>query len=372
MTRIHIVGMPQSDVSRAVEYDAYQMKIHRLARMMQLQNIPMFLYAGSGTDDETKDRVTDVPIVDKADRQSWWGVDTWPRETVFNEYDSSKRHWTDMNTEAAAEIADRWEPGDILGVIAGTCQEQIGVELKEIYGISAPIVEWGIGYPGILRESYKVFESYAWRHHVAGLHHDDNLKWYDEVIPNAYDAEDFITRSAGWGSTPQDSASGPLVFMARMIDRKGLNVVRAIAATGRYDIVTCGQGDERVEGAEHRGLVTGQAKKELLHSALAVLSPTTYLGPFEGVSVESLMAGTPAITTDWGVYPETIHPSYRATTLQEFVVAIEKARVADRQKLQAAARKRFGLPAVSKQYSDYFRKISALSQGIGWDYVEGV
>lgn len=370
--RVHIPSLPHTDVSRDWEHCAYTMKIHRLARMMDRQGIPMFLYAGPGTDDETKARVTDVPVVSLEGRQKWWGWQTWPRDVIFNEYDPSARHWTEMNKAAAAEIADRWQPGDLLGIIAGQCQEQIAVELTTRLGYRPAAIEWGIGYSGILKDSYKVFESHAWRHHLAGIHHDDNLKWYDAVIPNSYDKADFIPRYDNWADAVCEGGyDGPLVFMARMTERKGLGVVRAIAATGKYQVITCGQGDERVEGAEHRGLVTGQAKKELLTEALAVLSPTTYLGPFEGISVEAMMAGTPAITTDWGCYSETIPERYRATTLQEFIDAIELARTADCYQLQRATQSRFGLDTVGKQYADYFRKISALSQGAGW-YSSGI
>lgn len=360
--RLHIVGLPHTDVSRDWEHCAYTMKIHRLIRMMDQENIDVFLYAGTGTDAETEARVAeDVPLVGTLDRQEWWGADYWPKDRIFNEYDSEKRHWQEMNSGAAAEIADRWQPGDILGIIAGRCQEQIAVELSKRLRYHPPVVEWGIGYPGVLQDSYKVFESAAWRHYVAGIHHDDNLKWYDTVIPNAYDEADFIKH------TPSRAKfNGPLVFMARMTERKGLGVVRAIAATGKYQVITCGQGDERVEGAEHWGLVTGESKKELLNSALAVLSPTIYLGPFEGVSIEAQFAGTPAITSDWGCYSETIPDPYRATNLQEFMACIELARTENRYELQNATRRRFGLETVGRQYADYFRKISDLSLGVGW------
>ena len=85
MTRIHIPALPHADISRDWEFCAYSMKIHRLARMMSIQGVPMFLYAGDGTDIETRDRVTeDIPVVTVADRQRWWGCDTWPIDKVFN------------------------------------------------------------------------------------------------------------------------------------------------------------------------------------------------------------------------------------------------------------------------------------------------
>lgn len=362
--RIHIVGLPHTSVSRSWEHCAYTMKIHRLARMMKMYNIEMYLYADHRTDSETRDNVAeDVPIVDPIQRTRWWGTEEWLKHQVFDKYDQAEPWWREMNAEAAAHIAQRWRHGDLLGIIAGTCQEEIRTILGDKYKINAPLVEWGIGYSGICQDSFKVFESYAWRHFVAGKYSLEDVRWYDTVIPNAYDKDDFLDAKA---NTDEDA---PVLFMARMIPRKGLQVVQDIVNTNCYRVVTCGQGDHRIEGAEHLGVVTGEAKKELLQSALAVLSPSIYLGPFEGISVESMMAGVPAITSDWGCYTETIPDIYRATTLQEFIDAIDYAVHQDRRQLQLESQARWDLEPVGLQYMEYFHKISDLYRGHGWgDY----
>jgi glycosyltransferase involved in cell wall biosynthesis len=352
--RLHIPSLPHTQVSLQYEWCAYTSKVRRLARMMSLQGIPMFLYAGERSDLYTRALVyEDVPVVLPADRRDWFGAEQWPDDWVFNLYDSTAPHWQEMNRRVAQRIAARWQDGDILGVIAGVCQESIGRILVENHGIHAPVVEWGIGYTGVFAP-YRVFESYSHRHHVAGLTHDDEYRPQDEVIPNAFDPDDFVTRHKG----DTTGEGGYLLYMGRMTPRKGLDTVRALASAGEHLVLTAGQGEERVGSAYHLGVVRGRAKALLLCNAKAVLVPTTYCEPFGGVAVEAMMAGTPAITTDWGAFTETIPAHYRCRTPDEFRRAVEMAGIReDRHALQQRTIGRFGIGAVGEQYARYFQRV---------------
>lgn len=353
MPRIHVVGLPHTQVSDDFVWCAYTSKVRRLAKMMHLQGIPMFLYAGDATDEATKLLVAeDVPIVGSEDRKAWYGVETWPEDWVFNQYDSSHESWRLMNNTAADEIAARWQVGDILGVIAGVCQEQIGRLLSEQYGITAPVVEWGIGYTGVFAP-YRVYESYAHRHHVAGLLRDDDFRPMDTVIPNAFDVDDFVVRSA----TELNSHGGYLLYLGRMIERKGLDTVQSFVNLDKQLVLTAGQGEIRVSGAVHCGVVRGSAKAKLIAGAQALLVPTRYCEPFGGVAVEAIMSGTPAVTTDWGAFTETVPEKYRASSFEDFRSAVDRAAMEDRFDFQQRAWDRFSLEAVSQTYAEYFYKV---------------
>jgi glycosyltransferase involved in cell wall biosynthesis len=349
--RLHIASLPHTQVSLEYEFCAYTMKVRRLAKMMNLQGIPMFLYAGEKTDAETRALVTeDVQVVWPGDRQDWFGVEHWPEDWIFNLYDSAAPHWEETNRRVAQHIAARWEPGDIVGVIAGVCQQSIGRILEQNHGIKAPVVEWGIGYTGVFAP-YRVFESYSHRHHVAGLLHDDDYRPQDEVIPNAFDPADFIEREPG----DHAGAEGYLLYLGRLTERKGLATVRMLAVD--HLTFTAGQGDERIPGAHHLGVVRGAQKAALLRNASAVLVPTVYCEPFGGVSVEAMMAGTPAITTDWGAFTENIPHRYRCATDADFIQAVKEARREDRHELQQRAWAYFGLRPVSERYATYFQRV---------------
>jgi len=58
---------------------------------------------------------------------------------------------------------------------------------------------------------------------------------------------------------------------------------------------------------------------------VATIVPTIYMEPFGGVNVESQLCGTPVITSNFGVFPETVlqgRTGYCCDTLQDFVTAI--------------------------------------------------
>lgn len=320
--------------------------------MMALQQIPMFLYAGELTDAETKANLAeDICIVGPEDRLKWYGSEQWSEDQIFHHWDRTHDSWTRMNHTAVDEIASRWQDGDILGVIAGVCQEQIATELAE-RGINAPVVEWGIGYTGVFAP-YRVFESHAHRHHVAGLQRDDDFRPLDTVIPNAFDVADFIYRPT-LGPVADTSY---LLYLGRMIERKGLDTVAHFADLGRHLVFTAGQGDIRVANAVHCGVVRGKAKARLIAGAQAVLVPTRYAEPFGGVAVEAMMSGVPAVTTNWGAFTETIPAEYRASTPYEFEQAVDRAAIEDRHNFQQRAWARFSLEPVSKMYAEYFEKV---------------
>lgn len=352
--RIHIVSLPHTQVSEDFIWCAYTSKVRRLAKMMALQGIPMFLYAGELTDDETKGHVAeDVCIVGPEDRLKWYGSEQWSEVQIFHHWDRSHDSWTRMNHTAVDEIAARWEDGDILGIIAGVCQEQIAVELAE-RGISAPVVEWGIGYTGVFAP-YRVFESYAHRHHVAGLQHDDDFRPMDTVIPNAFDTADFVQQPM----LHRPIQDGYLLYLGRMIERKGLDTVAHFAARGKHLVFTAGQGDIRVQDAVHCGVVRGKAKARLIAGAQAVLVPTRYAEPFGGIAVEAMMSGVPPVTTNWGAFTETVPREYRASLPAEFELAVDRAALEDRHNFQQRAWERFSLESVSVLYRDYFQGVLA-------------
>lgn len=58
------------------------------------------------------------------------------------------------------------------------------------------------------------------------------------------------------------------------------------------------------EYVEFVGLVGPERRKSLLAGAKATLTPSIYLEPFCGVHVESMLSGTPVITSDVGAFAD--------------------------------------------------------------------
>jgi glycosyltransferase involved in cell wall biosynthesis len=226
----------------------------------------------------------------------------------------------------------------------------------------AVIVEFGIGYEGILPNSFRVFESYAWMHCLYGKDGPSSTdgRFYDTVIPNYFDINEF----------PEHKTGGDyFLFMSRMTSRKGYEI--AIETTKRIGaklIVAGTPGDAPVyDHVEYVGFADVQKRSELLSNAIGLFCPTLYLEPFGGVVCESLLCGTPVLTTDFGAFVETVRDGqdgYRCHTMGEFEAAaldlMEPHWTTDYSAIRKRAQARWSTDVVAKQYEKYFDRLEGL------------
>lgn len=346
--KVHLVGMPHLDPVRQVEWCAFSQKTRRLCDMLTGQGHEVIYYGGPQLGAQVAEH---VPIVTSIARRRWFGDETWA-ETVFNHWDPAEPCWAEMNLSAVAAISARLEPHDIIGLTMGRCQQAIYDAFPNHVR-----AEVGIGYDGPILGSHWCVESEAHRHYLYGKNGITDGRLYDTVIPNAFDPDDYDFR------TVKDEY---LLFMGRMTARKGLRIVAELAKT--HTVLTGGQGDERVPGAEHVGVVTGDDKRKLLAGAWAVLTPTTYIEPFGGVAVEAMLSGTPVISTPFGAFSETVEQGvtgYRCSTLADFRLAVEIAGDLDPCEIRDRARRRFSTAVVAPQYSRWLERLGTL-YGRGW------
>jgi hypothetical protein len=75
------------------------------------------------------------------------------------------------------------------------------------------------------------------------------------------------------------------------------------------------------------------------------------------------MCGTPAITTDFGAFTETVDARLRCSTLAEFCDAATLD--VDRAALRESAIERFSPSVIGPKYQAYFEKLAGL-WGKGW------
>lgn len=358
MTRVHVVSLPHTLLTTDYDWCAYTAKVRRFLTMLHMAGDTAILY-GPDVYDPLPASVEAVPVVMAGDRQAWFGRETWDQNNVFNRWNPDDVAWATMNARAATAIRERWRPGDVLGIIGGACQASIVDALADLGPL---VVEWGIGYIGVLDNAHHVFESYAWAHHVAGLRGQDEFAAYDAVIPNCYSVDEFDFR---------DRHDGYLLFVGRPTARKGLPIVEEIARRVDMPVYRAGQPGVDVPGTEYVGLVTGADKRALFAGAAALLAPTTYLGPFEGVSVEAMLSGVPVICTDWGAFTENVMNGVtgrRCRTLRDYLEAVEECAAfddVDRVNIRNHARSRWTLDVGSRAYHEYLQRVSNL-YGEGW------
>jgi glycosyltransferase involved in cell wall biosynthesis len=363
--RVHLVSLPHTETTKAYSWCAFTEKNRKLAGMLHSLGYDVRLYAGEVNEAPCTEH---VQLFSRAEQASMFGKYDWSRD-VFNEW--SGPEWDLWNQRAIEAIRVRMEPGDILAMSMGYSQRSVAEALPGLWP-----VEVGIGYKGVWAP-YRVFESYAWMHHIAAREASDDIRYYDVVIPNSFEADDFPL-GAGTG--------GYALFVGRMIRRKGIQI--AVDATARLGIplVVAGQGvidsgsgwlqgiDIRVEGdhIRHVGVVGPEERARLMGEASFVMTPSIYLEPFCGVHVEAMMCGSPVVATDWGAFTETfthgLH-GFRCRVLSEFVEAGRRAQDLDRKKIRKFAHGRYSTAVIRHSYDAYFKRLATL-RGKGWYEME--
>lgn len=197
-----------------------------------------------------------------------------------------------------------------------------------VHGINpnAFIIEPSIGYPAdTIFAPYRGFVSYAWMHYYYGL--TEKLmepNWYDEVIPNAFDINEFEYC---------EDKDDYFVYLGRMITSKGIDLAIQVTEKLNKKLVIASSGRLKDIGYEtvpshvtEMGYVGMEERKKLLAKAQCLMAPTYYVEPFGNIVVEAGLSGTPVLTTDWGGFSENVAhgaTGYRCKDFNGFVKAAQ-------------------------------------------------
>jgi len=340
--RFHLVGLPHAQVTTEFPACAFIGKLRKFCQMMMARGHEVFLYAGEVTDAPCTELIACFTEADRLEHVAG-------RHYTAAPWNSELPAWQRLNHAAATEIRRRAQPDDFVCVTAGLSHKPIADALPDM-----TVVESGIGYNRTFAP-YRVFESYAWMHMVYGAESGGDPfsvrgQWMDAVIPNAVDMAEFPTR---------DDGEGYYLFIGRVVERKGYRIAVDVCAELGERLVVAGPGRPPA-GVRHVGLVGPKVRAHLMAGARAVFVPTLYVEPFGNVHVEAMACGTPVITTDWGVFTETVQQGitgFRCRTFDEFVDAARRAPSLDRAFIRDYTRNRFGLESVGAMYEEYFGRI---------------
>ena len=362
----HVVGLPHTVCSKEYSSCAFTQKVLNFCKMMTALGHDVYHYGGSGSEVECTEH---IDILSEKDREKFfWKKDL---QQFFNiKWNIKEPYWVIANHKTTEEIRKRIKHRDFICYIGGNCQQPIAEEFPEHMN-----VEIGIGYTGSFAP-YRVFESYAWMHYTYGrIDPEYNGRFFDAVIPNYFDLWDFHYT---------EEKDDYLFFIWRMTARKGPHVAAQIAKEAGMKIKMAGQGIQKIDGnkytadgiefegdhIEYLGAIGVEQRADVMSKAKATIVPTTYLEPFWGVSVESLLCGTPVIATDFWAFPEIVQHGkngYRFRTLGEGIWAAQNLdALLHPAEIALTAGLNYSLEAISGKYQGYFEQLNEM-WSIGWN-----
>lgn len=321
--RFHLPALPGRSTNPENSHCAYSQKVRKFHDMMEARGHECFIYE--------------------------YEMEKAPDFTI--------ELWEPANLSMAERINENLEEEDFLCIIGGNCQELLAnlVPLEPI--------EYGIGYEGTF-SNFRVFESYAWMHVVYGAQqgaYEANGRNYDTVIPNYFIPDEFPFRT---------DKEDYILYMGRMIQRKGLRVAEEAAHKAGIDIIYAGEANDYMPSyGEYIGPVGPEERGALMSEARALICPTQYIEPFGGVAVEAQLCGTPVISTDWGAFTETVQQGitgYRCHTLGEFVWAIDNVHNLHPAIIRDCATALYSCEAIAPRYEVYFQMVADVLRGDGW------
>lgn len=371
---LHVLGFPHTQTNSSYPTCAYTSRGIKFCRMMTGRNRKVILYSG---DENTAPCDEHVTVVTRKQQRGWFG------EHNENDLDRggftwewNDPWWLEMNARIVGEIRKRGVPTDLICFSQGYSQKLVADALPEMIG-----AEIMVGYRGIIdwpRASpvYAAFESQSHRAMVYGEKGWDGRNGWprrgDVVIPNQFDPKEL---PAGGGG------GGYLLYVGRLIANKGIGEACAIADALDMKLKVAGPGaidhgdgwvlagDKtgvnkfEARGLEYVGVVGVEERAALMGEAEVTLVPSMYAEPFGGVAVESMMCGTPVVTTDFGAFTDTVKEGvsgYRFQTRQEAVDATEAAMDLERSGVRGWALENYSLEAVAPLYDRWFDNLDQL------------
>lgn len=360
--RLHVLSLPHTQTNREAPWSAcaFTQKVVKWTGMMMSLGHEVYLY-GTDPDQNQADCTEYISCITEEDQAKYFDP---PFPERIPEFTMQQPGFSIFNFNASREIEERKQEGDFICSVGGLAQSPVAGDHEDL-----TFVEFGVGYPGVFSD-HKVFESYAWMHTIYGMYYADGQtpdgQMYDTVIPNYFEPEAF----------PEGKGDGDyLLYVGRNIARKGITIAaNAAKRAGKRLIIAGGMGDVDPKYGEQVGIVGPEERAELMGGATALLAPTVYIEPFGGVTIEAMMTGTPVITTDFGVFSETVRQGdngWRCRDLGEFIWAINNAGSLDREKIRRDAISRYSCDTIKHEYQSYFERLQTMYEDTGDERTSG-
>ena len=331
-----------------------------------------------------------IPVIsDSICKQTYGDLDYNGYMFKYELGDSVHIQWTKNTIKKSIE---RIKQNDIVLAFYGTGNLDACIGVNEhCQKVGAHIIEPGIGYPDCFQNN-RIYESSAKMHFDAGrraaafeIAHDENFETkyrefeqlyvnvYDQtslIVPNYFEPEHFIVPDNHGIELPKEPYA---LFVGRVIQTKGIwEAVQATKEAGIRLIVAGPDNEDHVkdfpEHVTYIGTINIQERAVWMAHALCVICFTHYPGPFEGVHVESWLAKRPVITSNSGVFCETVingYNGYRVQWPQQISIAIKNIGKIDPENCYKSGMN-YCLDNISLRYHYYFQGFLHILNGIDW------
>ena len=357
--RLHLLSIPHTVTVPAFTSCAFTTKVLRFSRMMRPLGFEVIHYGVDGSDSGA---TADVILMGQDEHQELLGHPYHSQHATGGMYGDDAQAdsllYKQWNLYAREELKERVEPGDLILLPFGHAHASAIRDLPNLKD-RAGAVESGIGYYDTLLP-WRIYESEAVRHGAMGkegrygVHESTSRLEY--VVPNYYNPADW----------PEGPGGDAIVYLGRLTEGKGLRLLLEIARQ-RPDVPfrIAGSGTmnpawgEVPPNVEVLGPLTERAA--YLGNARAIIAPSRYVEPFCGSVVEAAFTGTPAITSNFGAFTETVEhgvTGYRCQTMREWLHAIDAVCNLSRETVWVRAVKRYSMYTVGRMYAEVFHEMS--------------
>jgi len=354
--RFHCLGLPHTVTHKDYVACAYTQKVLKFCKMMKARGHTIYHYGHVDSEVECDEH---IPVTTNEDLEIAYGSYDWRNN--FFKFDTGDHAYQTFFKNGIIEVEKRKQKNDFILPFWGSGVRPICDAHNDMI-----VVEPGIGYAGGHWANWKVFESYALLHAFGGMNAVGyaNPKWYDVVIPNYFDLNDFEYK---------EKKSDYFLFLGRVYSGKGIDIAIQVTQYIGAKLIVAGQNPDNMQFPSHVefvGYADQEKRKELMANAMGSFICTTYVEPFGGVQVENLISGTPTITTDWGAFTENnINgvTGYRCRTFKDFVDAANNIR--DGKILSKSCREqgeKFSLENIAPMYEKYFQDVLNVYTSKGW------
>jgi len=356
--RFHVLGLPHTVSSKEFNACAYTQKVVKFCKMMSARGHYIIHYGHEDSDVICDEHVS---VITNKDWQIAYGDYDWRKN--FFKFGVEDHAYKTFYKNAIGEVGKRKQPLDFILPFWGSGVRPICDAHSDMI-----CVEPGIGYAGGHWARWKIFESYAIYHAYCGMKNVSNCNqdWYEVVIPNYFDLEDFDY---------SEEKDDYFLFLGRVYNGKGIELAIQMTKKIGAKLIVAGQNPDNMtfpNHVEYIGYADIETRRRLLSRAKGLIIGSMYIEPFGGVQVEALLSGTPTITTDWGAFTENNIQGvtgYRCRTFEDFVNAgknIDNIKPLDCRKFA----EKFSLENVALMYEKYFQDVLNVHTNEGWYHIE--